>query len=121
MNIELNDTVWATLAPSKIHGIGVFAIREIPEGQKIYAQSFEHRWLHGSLEGVHPAIQQLIHQRWPIRDRPFLSPNSDARLISFMNHADTPNYDASTDTALRVIHTGEEIVEDYGVYKKRMV
>ena len=30
---ELNRTVWATIAPSKIHGIGVHAIRDIPKGQ----------------------------------------------------------------------------------------
>lgn len=31
----LNKTVWCKLGPSKIHGVGVFAIRDILKGQKL--------------------------------------------------------------------------------------
>ena len=31
----LNSSVWATIKPSKLHGVGVFAIRDIPKGTVI--------------------------------------------------------------------------------------
>lgn len=113
-DMTLNDTVWCTLAPSPIHGIGVFALRDIPKGQKMYCGEGQLRLLPPSnLEGILPDIQVLIKQRWPYHDKaPFLSPNDDARLVSFMNHSATPNW--QDDVALRDITKGEEITEDYG-------
>ena len=38
---ELNDTVWATLGYSKIHGIGVITLKNIKQGEELtenYAQ-----------------------------------------------------------------------------------
>ena len=32
---RINSEVWATLASSTIHGVGVFAIRDIPKGTKL--------------------------------------------------------------------------------------
>jgi hypothetical protein len=72
-----------------------------------------------SLDGVREEVRRLIIQRWPraAHQGPFLSPNNDARLVSFMNHSDEPNYDPKTDLALRDIAKGEEIFEDYAQYK----
>ena len=119
----LNDTVWCTLAPSKIHGIGVHALRDIKKGEKLNCwgrQDF--RWftiLYSKFDELKPEIRELIEQRWPIvKDgHSFLSPNNDVRLISFMNHADNPNYDHKTDIAICAIIKGEEVTEDYGEYK----
>jgi SET domain-containing protein len=117
---ELNDTVWATIAPSSIHGVGVFAIRDIPKGQKINAQGGTGEWIRTDLAKVEPEVRKLILQRWPLEvdGYPYLSPNDDAILISFMNHSKEPNYDKQTDEALRDIKKGEEITEDYGPYEK---
>ena len=117
---ELNATVWATLAPSKIHGIGVFALRDIPKGQRIYLMGNSGKWYVASnWEGLLPEIKELIKQRWPyaFEVQPFQSPNDDARLTSFINHSSTPNYDHITDTAITDILKGEEITEDYGKFK----
>lgn len=115
MTEELNNTVWCTLGPSKIHGVGVFAIRDIPTGQKTYCVEGKSRLLPPSnLEGVLPEIKEIILQRWPYADvQPFLSPNDDVRLVSFMNHSYDPNW--RHDTALRDIKKGEEITEDYAI------
>ncbi len=112
---ELNATVWAKLAPSKIHGIGVFAIRSIPKGQKVYELG-NRRWRKPiEYHMAHQAIQELIYQRWPlvIEGADFWSPNDDAHLPSFLNHSNTPNVDKHTFCALRDISTGEELVENY--------
>lgn len=110
----LNNSVWCTLRPSPVHGIGVFAIRDIPQGQKLYCQEGGLTELStDSLEGLHPAILKLVKQRWPNAPKQFVSPNQDARLISFMNHSKDANYSPTTDRALRDIEEGKEILEDY--------
>ena len=45
----------------------------------------------------------------------FQSPNDDAHLLMFINHSDKPNYDLVSDTALKDIKKGEELVGDYRV------
>lgn len=122
---ELLNTVKVRLAPSPIHGIGVFAIRDIAKGEPLYCGlTTRPKWyrlglsdLSKTFDRVYPEIKQLILDRWPqlINGAPFLSPNYDQRLTSFMNHSDTPNYDPTTDLALRAIAKGDEITEDYRV------
>lgn len=117
---DLNKTVWCKLAPSKVHGIGVFAIRDIPKGQKLYLdlETTAKPIQCNDFTGLHPAILELIKQRWPLafEGEWFGNPNNDARHISFMNHSADPNYDHHNDCALRDIKEGEEVFEDYGDY-----
>ncbi|MEK6880164.1 MAG: SET domain-containing protein, partial [Nanoarchaeota archaeon] len=58
-------------------------------------------------------VREMILERWPcvINGSKFIFP--DARLVSFMNHSFSVNYDPLTDTALKDIKAGEEILEDY--------
>lgn len=115
----LNETVFCTLAPSPIHGIGVFAIRDIPEGTMITDHTVEtmdyvERYMVSPDEfnQIHPAIQKLILDRTVFGDMIFFhSPNSDAVLRSFMNHSSDPNSDGVI--ALRDIREGEEVTEDF--------
>lgn len=120
--IFLNSTVKVKLAPSGIHGIGVFAITDIPKGTKLncfpdfYKSGL--KWFdlsYGNLSKLFPEIRELVLERWPsiINGSHFLSPNEMVWLITFMNHADDPNYEVSTDTSLRDIKKGEEVTEDY--------
>jgi SET domain-containing protein len=115
---HLNNTVWAKIGVSKIHGVGVIAIRDIPGGQKIYPGR-SNQWLEcDDYRGLHPAILELIKQRWPLafEGGHFYSPNDDAHLPSFLNHSKNPNVDRNTFRALRDIKEGEELTEDYGPY-----
>ena len=114
---ELNSEVKCVLRPSPIHGIGVFALRNIPKGQRCYiTPNVIPRFYnipYASLNGLLPEIKEIILQRWPsiINGSKFISP--DARLLSFMNHSENPNYDPKNDTALKDIENGEEITENY--------
>ena len=112
----LNDTVWATIAPSKIHGVGVFAIRDIPKGQKLQLNAFYEPFKLTDFTGLLPEIYEIIKARWPyaMNGTPFLHPHNDVRLVSFMNHAADPNYDYMTDCVLRDVKAGDELTEDYG-------
>lgn len=123
--MELARTVKCTIAPSKVHGVGVFALRDIKKGEQLYCTlTVKPNWytvgydkLKKYLLPAHPEIMQLLMDRWPqIRNgSQFISPNYDARLTSFMNHAENANYDPNTDLALMDIKAGEEVFEDYRV------
>ena len=116
----LNSTVWCTIAPSPVHGVGVFAIRDIPKGQKLNCQNISRmgvlRIIPSELEKLLPEIKKLILQRWPIVTNTgyFQSPNDDVFLLAFMNHSEFPNYDKVNDITFRDIKKGEEIFEHYG-------
>lgn len=124
---DLIRTVYTRLAPSPVHGVGVFAIRDIKKGNRCFvmpASDNRPQWykiypatLKKEVGEVFPEIYGLILDRWPqvVNGIPFLNPNFDARLVSFMNHSDTPNYDPVTDLALTDIKAGEELFEDYRV------
>jgi len=117
--IELNNTVRCKLAQSNIHGVGVFAIRAISKGERCYCTPNMipkfYNIPFGSLSKLLPEIKELVLQRWAsvVNGSLFQSPNDDAGLLFFINHSDNPNYDVVSDTALRDIEEGEELLEDY--------
>lgn len=116
----LNKTVWATVGVSKIHGVGVIAIRDIPKGVPISSHTvFEPPEIYEvyleEFEKLHPAIQKLVLDRmvFPkgIRKFKFYSPNQEQVLQSFMNHSIEPNVKGMV--AMRDIKEGEELTENY--------
>ncbi len=121
--MNLNDEVWATIRPSKVHGVGVIAIRNVPKGQKMYLQELQKQLIKlDSLDELEPEIRTLIQQRWPkAPQQPFAHPNEEVWFMSFMNHAEKANYDPQTDCALRNIKKGEEVFETYGELAKDLL
>lgn len=121
--IYLNTTVYAKLGPSPIHGVGVFAIRDIPKGTRITDHSIQN--ISGTkrllripvvdFDKILPEIRALVLDRMLFLDGlrifTFYSPNLDAALQSFMNHSTIPNSNGVV--ALRDILKGEEITEDF--------
>lgn len=117
----LNTIVNVRLAPSKIHGIGVFAIRDIPKLQRLWGnvppQPFNLPY--EEFDKLIPEVRQLLLERWPgiaskqslLGKGRFLYP--DTLLQAYINHSDSPNYDPILDVTLRDIKAGEEILEDY--------
>jgi len=121
----LNNTVFATLRPSPIEGVGVFAIRDIPKGteiteytahnigtQKVYSLTRD------ELKELRPEILTLILDRmvYPkgIKLFSFHSPNSNYTLTSFCNYSEKPNFDSKV--TLRDIKEGEELLIDFTKY-----
>src|SRR3990167_3411641 len=122
--VQLNDQVRCTLRPSKVAGIGVFAIRYIRKGERFYCtpnlipKFYDLTFT--QLDGLVPEIKELILQRWAsvVNQSLFMSPNDDAHLLMFINHSPNPaevNYDVATDTALKDILKDTELFEDYRV------
>ena len=119
---ELAEQVKCSLAPSKTHGVGILTIRDIKKGEKLHCALEEPKWYtvtFDNLRKLPPEIRQLILDRWSevVVGSPFLSPNHDAIMTSFMNHSNDPNYEQKSDIALRDINAGEEVFEDYRLTK----
>lgn len=111
----LNDIVKIKLAPSPIHGVGVFALRDIKKDEKLYADVIPNAFdlPYSKLKQLKPYIADIILGHWPqiINGSHFLYPVT--KMTAFLNHSENPNYDASKDIVLRDIKEGEEITEDY--------
>lgn len=112
---KLNVMVKLRLGPSPIHGVGVFALRDIAEGTKLYADHMPEVYTvpHSSFGKLFPEVAALLLERYPriVTGSRFIYP--DTRHLAYMNHSDKPNYDANHDIALQDIKAGEEITEDY--------
>ena len=123
----LNDSVWCRIGVSSLHGVGVFAIRDIQKGTKLTDHTLQDIFdseknrvfvlSHEEFSQILPEIRSLILDR-QILDRQthkdhiyFMSPNNDVALQSFMNHSEEPNSDG--EHALQDIKKGEEITENF--------
>lgn len=111
----LNTLVRVKVAPSKIHGVGLFAIRDIPKGTKLYANMFPQAYKipFGSFRKLFPDIREMLLERWPniVNGSAFMYP--DTLLQAYCNHSEDNNYDGITDMTIKDIEEGEEITENY--------
>ena len=114
---ELNEYVKTRIAPSSVHGVGVFALRDIKQGEKLYTDMRPKIYTlpYAEFNELNKEVREYLLERWPqvVNGSAFGFP--DTRIQAFMNHSDAPNYDAHTDVALTDIKAGEEIFEDYRV------
>ena len=112
---KLNSRAKLRIAPSKIHGVGIFAVRDIVRGETLYAGHMPevYTFPYSNFGNLSPEVRKLILDRWPrvIEGSHFIYP--DAAMMAYMNHSDDPNYDAELDLAVRDIKTGEEVTENY--------
>lgn len=113
--MTLNRGMWTRLAPSKIHGVGVFTIADVKKDQKLYLDriptTFSLRY--ADFNKLRPEVAQILLERWPaiVEGSAFIFP--DSLMQPYLNHSDDPNYDATHDLALRDIGENEEVTEDY--------
>ena len=111
----INTLVRTRIAPSGIHGVGVFALNDIAKGTKLYADMFPQAYKipFRDFDLLKPEIRDLIMERWPqvVNGSAFMYP--DSRIQTFMNHSEDPNYNAFDDVMLKDVKQGEEITENY--------
>lgn len=112
---ELNTYVKTYIAPSDIHGVGVFALRDIPKGQKLHTDMMTklYNLPYKEFRNLFPTVKNQLLERWPLIKNGSAFAYPDTRIQAYMNHHDDPNYDAVNDVTLRDIKSGEEITEDY--------
>lgn len=110
---ELNEYVKTRLAPSPIHGVGVFALRDMKKGEKLHTDMIPkiYNLPFPQFIELRPEVREQILSQFPqvVNGSAFAHPTT--RLQAYMNHADEPNSDG--DVLLRDVKEGEEITEDY--------
>ena len=121
---ELQADNYVMLKPSPVHGIGVFAIRDIPKGcQRIFSTGTG-GWVRLSFEEVEqlPAHSRNLVETYCLYDEThYFVPDYGFKLMDlvlYLNHSSTPNIASVNEgeefEALRDIKEGEELLVDYG-------
>ena len=121
---ELRESTFVMIKPSPLHGIGVFAIRDIPKGTKnIFSQGVG-EWIKVSKEEVdvlHQHSKDLIENHCLFDEDHYFIPDYGFKLVDlviYLNHSESPNVISLNEgeqfEALRDIATGEELLVDYG-------
>lgn len=121
---ELHHSTYAMIQSSPIHGIGVFAIRDIPKGTKDIFSKEMGEWIKVSRAEVDalPAHSRNLVETHCLFDEDFyFLPDYGFKkldIVIFLNHADTPNIISVNDgvyfESIRDIAAGEELLIDYG-------
>jgi SET domain-containing protein len=127
LNRVLRDC-YCRLRPSNIHGIGVFAVRDIPKGRNPfktlpkYADFGYVRITDDELDALSPRLSELIRSLFIPADGTMYVPNygtNVVRLNCYLNHSTSPNMRTRNGfdfTSLRKILVGEELTVDYRTY-----
>lgn len=119
---KLMTEIRCKMASSPLHGVGVFALRDVRKGERLYIVPgsldrifYTVSW--ANLTKLFPEQRALILDRWPsiINGSYFLHPNDEVWLASWINHQDDFNYDQASDMAVKDIKRGEEITESYRI------
>jgi SET domain-containing protein len=116
------------VAPSAVHGLGVFADQFIPKGTRIWEfdETVDARFDQSRLDGLPEAEQEALLAHCYVNPRTglYVFCGDNAR---YLNHSDEPNtedvgYDEGlvngegVTIAARDIHPGEEIFSDYAAF-----
>jgi SET domain-containing protein len=113
------------LAPSPVHGIGVFALVDIPAGTSDLFSPAGETWPAVPLAELEklPAHARKLVDTYCLQDEThaYLPPRGFKviDLVIYLNHSDTPNLKQVNGgdcfTTLRDVAAGEELVVDYGL------
>ena len=121
---ELQQETRITLRPSSIHGIGVFAIADIPKGCRTLFSKGVGGWVRLSfaeVEALPPHSRNLVETYCLYDDTHYFVPDYGFKVMDlalYLNHSDTPNLISVNEgeyfEALRDIKAGEELLVNYG-------
>lgn len=118
--------VYTRLKPSKIHGVGVFAIRDIPANVPVFnPEEPVDEYFQVSkkeVEKLDPEIRDLYDAFCVDEGECYNGPeNFDWVTVAwYVNHSDDPNtkYEDDNFVSIREIKKGEEITADYRTYSE---
>jgi hypothetical protein len=131
-NLE-NDT-YVRLRPSPLAGVGVFAIKDIPNGVNPFRMANKTHYKSikitaAELKHVDPAVKKMIHDFIEPEGNAYYIPENGLNsldLTFYLNHSDKNNLGVVDDddndayssfVTLRPIKKGEELLINYEHYK----
>jgi SET domain-containing protein len=121
---ELSQETYAALKPSPVHGIGVFAIRDIPKGCKDIFSKNVGEWIKlpiSDVEKLPEYSRQMIETYCVYDEQDYYVPDYGFKvvdMVNYLNHSSDPNLISVNDgeyfEAVRDIPAGSELFVNYG-------
>ncbi len=115
--------VYARIGPSRTHGVGAIAIREISAGTRIFRGEAEAVvWVSRAAVRRLPRPVRALYEDFGMVDGAWLGVPKNLNRLSvgwYVNHSDVPNVEAGSEgrfRALRRIRAGEELTADYRTF-----
>ncbi len=132
--VKILKNTYCRLKPSKISGIGVFAIRDIPKNKNPFIGSKDQKWIRfklDELKNIDDEIMKMIDDFFVIEKNGFVDiPENGLNGIDisfFLNNFKNPNlkivYKKNEDSAsfitTKKIKKGEELTIQYSTYDEK--
>lgn len=121
---ELKHQTYVRLLPSNTHGIGVFAMQDIPKGCRDMFMDEEGDWIKLTFAEVNelPDHSKKLIENFCLFDEAYyfvpIEGFKKMDLSLYLNHSDQPNLISIDEgryfETTRVIKSGEELFIDYG-------
>ena len=121
---ELSQEMYAMLKPSPVHGIGVFAMQDIPRGCRSIFSRNVGEWIKlpiADVEKLPDHSRNLVETYCLYDEEHYYVPDYGFKvmdMVNYLNHSSTPNIISVNDgeyfEALTDIAAGEELLVDYG-------
>lgn len=121
---ELNDETWVMIKPSPLHGIGVFAVRDIPKGTRGFFSKGIGGWIeltNDEVEALPEHSKYLIHTYCLFDEEKYFVPDYGFKVMDlslYLNHAEESNvisinHGEDFETKRNIL-SGEELLINYG-------
>lgn len=118
---SFRNNIYCRIKPSPIHGVGVFAIRDIPKGIDPFIGAPEEEYVGFTpeeIEGLDLAVIRMVKDFCFFKDGQYwCSPHgfNNLDIVYFINHSDDPNLETVGEHFFtnRVIKKGEELTDNY--------
>ncbi len=121
---ELSAETYVALKPSAVHGIGVFAITDIPKGCRDLFSKNAGNWIKLPIADVEklPGHSRLLIETYCLYDEEnYFVPNYGFKimdLVNYLNHSSAPNIISVNEgeyfEAILDIPAGNELMINYG-------
>ena len=121
---DLSQETYVALKPSPVHGIGVFAIRNIPKGCRTIFSKNENNWIKlpiADVEKLPEHSRNLVETYCLFDETDYYVPDYGFKLmdlVNYLNHSSSPNVISVNEgeyfEALTDIPAGAELLINYG-------
>lgn len=124
----LENDVYVRVGPSKVHGVGLIAVRDIPKGTDPFKNLYEPEtfpFTQDELKNVPEPVVKMVNDYFGKEDGQVYIPTTGMNpldLLHFINHSDNPNVQPINEgwifVTTRDIKAGEELCSDYSQYEE---
>ncbi len=131
---DLEENVYCRLRPSKVHGVGIFAIRDIPKGKDPFKSFLPYKFVAVPAASVFdnphidPAVKEFASDMYSVmKGKLYLYKGgmNGIDISFFLNHSKKPNLTVRKGgeafVTARKIKKGEELFSDQSTYSENFV